>query len=116
MDESRDRLQHLLMDYSGYTGEEVVLVFDGYKRKGNPGEKTREGNIQVVYTPEGETADGYIEALIHEVGNNYNLRVATSDGLIQLSSLRSGVLRMPASELRQEVEAAREEMKKHYST
>ena len=26
MDESRDRLQHLLMDYSGYTGEEIVLV------------------------------------------------------------------------------------------
>jgi predicted RNA-binding protein with PIN domain len=48
------------------------------------------------------------------VGTNYNLRVATSDSLVQLSSLRSGVLRMSARELQQEVEAAKKEMAKHY--
>ena len=115
LDAARRALIDRLSSFAGYRKCRLVLVFDGYKRKGNPGEKTQVGNIQVVYTQEGETADGYIEALIHEVGSNYNLRVATSDGLIQLSSLRSGVLRMPASELRQEVETAHAEMKKHYS-
>ena len=31
LDECRDRLIHLLQDYAGYTGQEVLLVFDGYK-------------------------------------------------------------------------------------
>jgi predicted RNA-binding protein with PIN domain len=90
-----------------------VVVFDGYKRPG-PGGKEQEGPVQVVYTAEGETADAYIEALVTQVGSNYNLRVATSDSLVQLSSLRSGVLRMSARELQQEVEIAKKEMAKHY--
>ena len=51
---------------------------------------------------------------IKNIGKNYSVRVATSDGLVQLSSLRSGVLRMSARELKNEVLAAEEEMKKHY--
>ena len=91
-----------------------MLVFDGWKRKGNPGEKLQYHNIQVVYTKENETGDAYIESLVYEIGNNYNVRVATSDGLVQLSSLRSGVLRMSARELWEEVTAAKKEMQQHY--
>ena len=39
---------------------------------------------------------------------------ATSDGLVQLSSLRSGVLRMSARELYEELERTRKEMEKHF--
>jgi len=91
-----------------------VVVFDGYKQKGNPGEKSQFHNIQVVYTKEGETADAYIEALADQIGGSYAVRVASSDSLVQLSSFRSGVLRMSARELREEVEAARGEMKQHF--
>ena len=45
----------------------------------------------------------FIEKLVNEIGRNYAVRVATSDGLIQLSALRSGVLRISAAELWQEV-------------
>ena len=90
------------------------MVFDGYKQKGNPGEKSQFHNIQVVYTKEGETADAYIEALAHEIGNNFAVRVASSDSLVQLSAFGSGVLRMSARELREEVDAARKEMGKHF--
>ena len=68
----------------------------------------------MVFTPQGQTADGYIEELVDKIGPNYAVRVATSDGLIQLSSLRSGVLRLSARELEAEVNRAREEMKKFY--
>jgi predicted RNA-binding protein with PIN domain len=89
-------------------------VFDGYKVKGNPGEKTQYHNIQVVFTREGETGDAYIEALVHDIGSNYNIRVATADALVQLSSLRSGVLRMSARELQEELARARKEMQAHF--
>ena len=64
--------------------------------------------------PAGQTADRYIEELAAEIGNNYAVRVASSDGLVQLSSFRSGVLRMSARELREEVENAHREMGKFF--
>ena len=114
LDAARRQLCDILSSYAGFTKCRLVVVFDGYKQKGNPGEKSQFHNIQVVYTREGETADAYIEALVHDIGGNYAVRVATSDGLVQLSSLRSGVLRMSARELQLEVEAARKEMGKHF--
>ena len=115
LDAARRKLLDILSSYAGYSRIRVILVFDGYKRPGNPGEKNRLHNIQVVYTREGETADQYIEALSADIGRNYAVRVATSDSLVQLSSFRSGVLRMSARELKEEVERAGEDMKKHYS-
>ena len=114
LDAARRRLCDILSSFAGFTKTRLVVVFDGYKQKGNPGEKSQFHNIQVVFTREGETGDAYIEALVHDIGTNYNLRVATSDSLVQLSSLRSGVLRMSARELFEEVEAARKEMGQHF--
>ena len=114
IDAARRRLCDILSSYAGFTKVKLVVVFDGYKQKGNPGEKSQFHNIQVVFTKEGETCDAYIEALVHDIGSNYSVRVATSDNLVQLSSFRSGVLRMSARELALEVEAARKEMGEHF--
>jgi predicted RNA-binding protein with PIN domain len=115
LDAARRQLCDRLSSYAGFKKCVLVLVFDGYKQKGSPGSKTVWNNIRIVYTPEGQTADAYIEALAAEIGTNYTVRVATSDGLVQLSSLRSGVLRVSARELREEILRAEEEMKLHYS-
>ena len=114
LDAARRRLQDLLSSYAGYKKHTVVLVFDGYKNKGSTGEKTVEGGLRVVYTAEGETADAYIQALAAEVGRSYTLRVASSDSMIQLSSLGAGVLRVSARELEQEVLEAWQDMRKYY--
>ena len=114
LDAARRRLQDLLSSYAGFKKQTVVLVFDGYKNKGSTGEKTVSGGLRVVYTPEGETADAYIQALAAEVGRSYTLRVASSDSLVQLSSLGSGVLRVSARELELELLQAQKEMRKYY--
>ena len=114
LDAARRRLQDLLSSYAAFKKQTVVLVFDGYKNKGSTGEKTVSGGLRVVYTAEGETADAYIQSLAAEVGRSYTLRVASSDSMIQLSSLGSGVLRVSARELEQEVEQAQKEMRKFY--
>lgn len=106
--ENLDAARHILMDilanYRGYTKCELVLVFDGYKVKGNYGEKSDYHGIHVAYTKENETGDMYIEKICQEIGKNYNVKVATSDNLIQVAALRTGVLRMSANELREEIE------------
>ena len=114
LDAARRKLMDALSSYAGYKKCRLVLVFDGYKVKGNPGTREQFHNIQVVYTGEGETADAYIEALVAQIGTNYAVRVATSDGLVQLSSLRSGVLRMSARELQAEVAASQKDMQKYF--
>ena len=114
LDAARRHLCDSLSSYAGFKKCRIVLVFDGYKVKGNLGEKTQYHNIQVVFTKENETGDSYIEALAAQIGSNYQVRVATSDSLVQLSSLRSGVLRVSARELKEEIEAARKEMKQHF--
>ena len=114
LDAARRQLLDALSSYAGYKKCRLVVVFDGYKVKGNPGTKEQFHNIQVVYTGEGETADAYIEALVSQIGNNYAVRVATSDSLVQLSSLRSGVLRMSARELQAEITEAQKEMRKFF--
>ena len=115
LDAARRQLIDTLTSYAGFKKCRLVLVFDGYKRKGNPGEKSTAHNIQIVYTKEGVTADAYIEELVGRIGGSYNLRVATSDSLVQIASLRSGVLRMSARELLEDVTNAQKEMKKHYN-
>lgn len=114
LDAARRRLQDILSSYAGFTKCHLVLVFDSYRQPG--GEKNRTQGIQVVYTQQGQTADQYIQDLAAQIGSSYTVRVATSDSLVQLSAFRSGVLRMSARELLEEVERAAEEMQKYYRT
>lgn len=114
LEAARRQLMDRLSSFAGFKKWRIVVVFDGYKVKGNWGEKTQYHNIQVVYTRENETGDSYIESLVAQIGTNYNVRVATSDSLVQLSSLRSGVLRMSARELKEELDNANNQMKKHF--
>ena len=50
LDAARRQLCDSLSSYVGFTKCRLVVVFDGYKQKGNPGEKFQFHNIQVVYT------------------------------------------------------------------
>lgn len=102
---ARDRLADILCNYAAFTGCEVVLVFDAYMVAGNNGENYNYNNIHIVYTQERETGDVYIERFISETGKNENVRVVTSDGMIQLSAVRYGVLRVSAREFEEEIAA-----------
>ncbi len=104
LESARERLMEILCNYGAFTKNNVVLVFDAYKVEGNTGEAFQFHNIRVAYTKERELGDVYIEKLISEIGKNDKVRVVTSDGLIQLSAVRYGVLRMSAAEFEEEVD------------
>lgn len=101
---ARERLLDLLSNYCGFHPCELIVVFDSYRVRGGTGSRSSHNNLRVVYTQEDESADLYIETLVGKIGKNYAVRVATSDALIQLSALRSGVLRVSAAELERELE------------
>ena len=112
IDSARDKLIDIMSNYQGYVGCELILVFDAYKVKQNPGSITKHGNIHVVYTKEAETADMYIEKTTHELGRKYKVTVASSDGLEQLIIMGQGALRMSSRGLREEVERVNQILRK----
>ena len=103
---ARKALMDILSNYQGFRKCEVIVVFDAYKVKGNPGSVSKYHNIHVVYTKEAETADNYIEKVTYELGRKYRVRVATSDGVEQLIILGHGALRVSARMFRMEIEQA----------
>ena len=108
LDLARSKLVDALINYQSYTASEVVLVFDAYRVPGGVGAKYTEGPLHIVFTRENETADMYIERLVDEIGKNEAVRVVTSDSLVRLGALRSGVLRTSSKEFIAEVDKVRE--------
>ena len=103
LDMARTKLIHMLSSYQGFLGTPVIIVFDAYKVKGNPGSVERMGDLSIVYTKEAETADSYIEKVTHELAKQHRVRVATSDGLEQVIILGAGALRVSARSFHEEV-------------
>ena len=103
-DAARTQLSDLMCDYAGMTGKDVILVFDAYKVKGNPGSVERYRNIYLVYTREAQTADAYIEKITLLARQKARVRVVTSDRPEQLIALGNEAMRTSAREFRREVE------------
>ena len=97
LEAARQSLADLLSNYQGYRKCGVILVFDAYKVKGNPGSVEKYKNIHIVYTKEAETADAFIEKATYDMRKQYRVRVATSDGMEQLIILGHGATRVPAN-------------------
>ena len=115
IDGAREKLMDILCNYQGFKKSTLILVFDAYKVKGNPGSVETYHNIHVVYTKEAETADQYIEKTVHAIGRKYNVTVATSDALEQVIILGQGGRRMSAHDLEEEIAAMRREIREQYT-
>ena len=102
-DTARTQLMDLMCDYAGMTGKDVLLVFDAYKVKGNPGSAEKYRNIYVAYTREAQTADAYIEKTTLLARGRARVRVVTSDRPEQLIALGNEAMRTSAREFRSEV-------------
>lgn len=103
LEKARETLMDMLSSYVGYTKTELVLVFDAYLVKDGMGSDFTHDGYRVVYTKEDQTADTFIEIMMHELGPNYHIRVVTGDRLVQYSAVHAGILRMTAKEFADEV-------------
>ena len=109
-----DKLMDILSNYQGYRKCTLILVFDAYKVEGHAEEVIPYHNIYVVYTKEAETADQYIEKTVHRIGRQYQVTVATSDGLEQMIILGQGANRLSAQGLKKEIEDAEKNGKQEW--
>ena len=101
---ARNKLMDIMSNYQGFKKCSLILVFDAYRVEGFVQEIQKYHNIHVVYTKEAETADQYIEKVVHEIGRKYHVTVATSDAVEQVITLGQGGRLISAREFREEVE------------
>ena len=101
---ARDKLMDILCNYQGYKKCVLILVFDAYKVEGYALEIQKYHNIHVVYTKEAETADQYIEKVVHHIGRKYHVTVVTSDGVEQVITMGQGGTRISSRDFLEEIE------------
>lgn len=101
---ARLRMIEMLSNYSGYTGIKVIVVFDAHQVKGGVERKEYYGNVEVIFSSEGVTADSVIEKLISSIPpKSCKTYVATSDRTEQEIIWGKGAYRMSSRELLLEV-------------
>ncbi len=110
LEKAREALMDILSNYVAYTKTELTLVFDAYLVKDGVGSDFMKDGYRVVFTKEDQTADTFIEIMMHELGPNYNIKVVTGDRLVQYSAVHAGILRMTAKEFEDEVTAVGNEI------
>lgn len=101
---ARGKLMDILCNYQGYKKCVLILVFDAYKVEGYALEIQKYHNIHVVYTKEAETADQYIEKVVHHIGRKYHVTVVTSDGVEQVITMGQGGTRISSRDFLEEIE------------
>src|SRR5436189_4442402 len=74
---AREALIKQLRHYQDWTGVRVVIVFDGKDTRVNT--SSDPGDVQIIYSQRGQTADAIIERLASKYAERFDLRVATSD-------------------------------------
>ncbi|MBR1723575.1 MAG: TetM/TetW/TetO/TetS family tetracycline resistance ribosomal protection protein, partial [Ruminococcus sp.] len=111
IDSACAKLADILSNYAGFKGVAVMLVFDAYKTPAVTPHKVTADSIEVVYTRSGQTSDAFIESFCSENRKKLRIKVASSDGMVQMSVMRCGALRMSSRELELEVAAAERRIK-----
>ncbi len=111
IDGAREKLQDILCNYQGFKKCTVILVFDAYKVKEHDMSIYKYHNIHVVYTKEAETADQYIEKVVHTIGRKYHVTVVTSDGVEQVIIRGQGASLMSSREFVEEYDLVRAQIR-----
>lgn len=101
---ARQTLIDKLHNYGVFKACKIILVFDAHKVIGSLEKKEDiNKNISVIFTKDGETADGYIEKRVNSLGRKHEIVVVTSDSLEQQVVFQRGAVRMSSLEFYNEV-------------
>lgn len=114
IENSRNKLIELLVEYQAYRGIKVIIVFDAHLVKGSIEKKEIIAGVEIIYTKEHETADSYIEKQLDKIGRYESVQVATSDSAIQQIVISRGGTRISAHEMLLELENAKKDIRTKY--
>ncbi len=114
IDSAKDKLIAVLSEFKAIVDKRVILVFDGYKVKGNLGSEDIIQDISVIHTRENETADAYIERFANSNKDKLSITVVTSDSLIRQLAMGSNCMVISSQDFEKEVEKEKQALRDTY--
>ncbi|MGI6510246.1 MAG: NYN domain-containing protein [Erysipelotrichaceae bacterium] len=112
-DAARDRVINDVASYAGYKNFKTIVVFDAYKTDEVAARKIKSDTVDIVYTKANQTADSYIEKMVHENRNKYDIIVVSSDFAVQNMVLGDGAIRKSSREFMLELKHLNEKAKQY---
>lgn len=113
---ARAKLVDILSEYGAYKGFKTIIVFDAHLTAGKSVSQILSGEVEVIYSNEGETADSCIEKMVYYlVRQGERVYVVTSDSAEQMFVLGAGAFRISSRELRNDVASTQKEIKANIS-
>lgn len=98
-----------LESYRDFSGDRVVIVFDG--RGATTQEERRESGLQIFYTGDYRTADDIIERLAIRYAGEFDITVATDDRAEQDIVIGAGGSVLSSFALREKLDATERAMR-----
>lgn len=83
---TRNKLIEIMAEYHSFTGDNVIVVFDGYLSGKPQITKSNELGVEVIFSKRNQTADSLIERLVYvykEKGLGKTILVASEDVALQ---------------------------------
>ena len=102
---ARDELIKQLRHSQDWSGIRVSVVFDGAGERVT--EESNPSDVQVFYSPRGQSADSIVERLAGKYASRFELTVATSDSLEKETVNAFGAACISPEELRRRLETIR---------
>ena len=98
---ARDKLIQKMIEFSHYSKENIVLVFDAYLVKSSIEKIENRDGIKIIFTKYTQTADSYIEHLVVKLSDDIRneIRVVTRDQAQQQLVMGKGAIRVLPREL-----------------
>lgn len=117
LEEARNSLNELLVEYNAYSGEKIIIVYDAYMVKGTADRQINYKGLSIVFTREHQTADSYIEIETEVLTKDMRnvVRVVTSDWAEQQMVMGSGAVRVSPREFFFEIERMETSLKRKQS-
>ncbi|HSQ90383.1 NYN domain-containing protein [Romboutsia sp.] len=116
LEDAREKLIDVIIEYAEFTGRKAIIVFDAYNVKNSRETVEDRKYITVVYTREHQTADSYIEKFITLLSKYDDIKVATNDYAEQQIILGKGATRISSRELKLDLDQAKKRMKEKNSS
>ncbi len=111
MEGARFKLVEIMQDYAPLAWQKIIIVFDAYRVKEHTLTMEEYGELEVIFTAEGQTADSFIERLVTTlIKEGVVVEVASSDHMEQNIILWKGGQRLSARELRERLHGLRREL------
>lgn len=100
-----------LVNYVSFTGASAEIVFDGFNSSSMTTDKCVLSDTFTVIYSGAESADIVLERLAASIGPDYRCKMVTSDQMVQISALHSGIIRISSREFLEEMSSALSSMR-----